>query len=249
MILFSGCDYIIIAICDDISFQAENLKGIIKSCLNGRAASFHIFSNGHDLSVYTRTEKSNFDIIFLDVLMPGIDGIATAKLIRETDETVPIVFVTSSDDYAKEGYEVDAVSYLIKPVDKQKMKSVLDKIAKKRLNKPKQLLIINVGGVLNRIPLDSVTFIEKSGRKTAIHRLGDSTILCNQSIREIERSLENNSNFIICRQMNYVNIRHINTIDYHKRVICMTDGTQVNVSRERIKPVMEAFLDKFGEEK
>ena len=102
-----------VAIIDDVMQEAEDTKTLVLS--RDAASNTIIFSSGTEF-VQAYKDKHDFDVIFLDIEMHGLDGLETARAIREYDQQVVIVFTTRMAQYAVAGYEVDAISYLVKPI-------------------------------------------------------------------------------------------------------------------------------------
>ena len=238
-----------IAICDDIPQQCEQVRTAVSKFYSGNTpVNFTICSNGNQLVEHCNNPDITFDVIFLDVLMPGINGLETAQMIRLADESVPIVFVTSADHYAAQGYDVDAVSYLLKPVNEQDIRKVLTKIEKRRSLKPDKTVDILSDGKRIRIPIETIKYVEKVGRKVLIHRFGDSPIMSNQPMREITAPLSKERGFTACFQSNYINLRLVDTIDQTRRKAKMKDEKEIEISRERMRDVLDEFLYVLGDD-
>lgn len=131
-----------IGICDDERSQAQGLRDMTEAWARERGLSCRteLFPSA-EAFLFTCTEDSAFDILLLDVEMPGMTGIDLAKTLRRENSRVQILFVTSHFELAGEGYEVDALHYLIKPVAREKLFSVLDKAAQKLAEEPPHVLI------------------------------------------------------------------------------------------------------------
>ena len=104
-----------IAIVDDSRKDAERLKGYVEQFCAEQEEPVQIFVYRDGLDFLDEMKK-NFDIVFMDVEMPHLDGIKTAKRMRETDESTVLVFITNMAQYAIHGYEVNAIEYMVKPV-------------------------------------------------------------------------------------------------------------------------------------
>ncbi len=112
-----------IAVCDDEPLECCRLSTMIRELLEERELSYSLrrFQSGREL--LDAAEK--FDLIFLDILMDGIDGMETARGLLERESESLLVFVSSSRDYVFEAYDVEAFQYLLKPVEAEKLKQVL----------------------------------------------------------------------------------------------------------------------------
>ena len=120
-----------IAVCDDEELFRIEFKSVLDKVLINAEYDIDTFSGGS--SLYEAFLKNPFDLVFLDIEMPGIDGITLAKRLRAVSENVQIVFLTSHIEYALEGYEVNALRYLVKPVDMNKLSEVLKYIQDKNV--------------------------------------------------------------------------------------------------------------------
>ena len=103
--------------------------------------------------------KNNFDIVFLDIYMNGITGIETAKKLRETDNQSKIIFITTSNEFASESYEVKAYDYLIKPFSKERILKTMERISEDEKNN-KKILDLPDGQI---IPIDSLLYTTFQG--------------------------------------------------------------------------------------
>ena len=127
-----------IALCDDDAVQREYLADLVSAWAAeaGLDVRLALFPSGE---AFLARDLGQFSILLLDIEMPGMDGITLARGVRERNETAVIVFITGYAEYIAEGYDVSALHYLMKPVDKSKLFSVLEK-AVKTLDKNGKLL-------------------------------------------------------------------------------------------------------------
>lgn len=148
-----------IAIVDDNEDDRKRLQEeITKICDNKSRKDFEIteFFSGEDfINLIEKNEnKKYFDIVFLDIYMNGITGIETAKKLRETDNQSKIIFITTSNEFASESYEVKAHDYLIKPFNKARMLKTMERIFEDEKNN-KKILDLPDGQI---IPIDSLLY-------------------------------------------------------------------------------------------
>lgn len=104
-----------IAIVEDVKAEADLLQG----CLEQYRQDNHIVFQLHffpDADTFLQTDTHTFDIVFMDVDMPGRNGIEASRVLRETNKTIVLLFVTNLAQYAIAGYEVDALDYILKPI-------------------------------------------------------------------------------------------------------------------------------------
>lgn len=116
------------AVCDDSAADADYVRGIVAHWAEQRGVALECraFSSAEQF-LFCYEEDKNFDLLLLDVEMPGADGVTLAKTVRQENEAVQIVFITGYSDYIAEGYDVAALHYLMKPVRPEKLCAVLDR--------------------------------------------------------------------------------------------------------------------------
>ncbi|HGH0461024.1 TPA: LytR/AlgR family response regulator transcription factor, partial [Clostridioides difficile] len=164
-----------IGICDDELHYRIKIKDILSEILSSYPINYNIyeFSAGEEL---LNNYPKDLDILIMDIQMKTINGMDTARKIREFDHKLEIIFVTSFVEFMQEGYEVKAYRYILKPINKEKIsKSVLpciNEMMKKRNN----YLTINVKNYVDRIKIDSITYIETDRPNILIYTHDDMYI-------------------------------------------------------------------------
>lgn len=161
-----------IAICDDEEKQRAYIKSLVEGWLR---QTFHHTK----IQEYVSSEQFLFEqaydrtqILFLDIEMEKMDGIALAREIRKHNRQLQIIFVTGYMEYIQEGYNVEALHYLLKPVSQEKIDSVLDR-AVERLKTADAVLLVESGGEVLRLPLKEIRFIESNRNYNIIHADND----------------------------------------------------------------------------
>ena len=124
-----------IGICDDEQVEIQYLQKIVLDWAHTghHNISINLFPSS-EAFLFNHENDKNFDILLLDIQMGDMDGVELAKLLRNSDKLVQIIFITGFPDFIAEGYEVSALHYLMKPVKEEKLFEVLDK-AVSRLQK------------------------------------------------------------------------------------------------------------------
>ncbi|MDR1082354.1 MAG: LytTR family DNA-binding domain-containing protein, partial [Coriobacteriales bacterium] len=153
-----------IALCEDTSVDTDLLTALID--MSAVPYTLDSFSSGEALlEVF---EKDKYDLIFLDVYMGELTGVQTAEHIRDIDTQVVIVFTTTSDDFTREGYRLNAYKYLLKPVVEEDVVDALELATLKRDKAQGATLAIVTDNVPVVIPLNDIIFIESSNRKSLV---------------------------------------------------------------------------------
>lgn len=191
-------DTINIAIIDDEKIQAELLKKYVQNWAYEKEVTVLIetfFSaESFDFS-YTMDKK--YDILLLDIQMPGQNGIELAKQIRKEDQLVNIIFITAVTDYISEGYDVSAINYLIKPIKEKKLFECLDK-ALMRIPKEEKTILIDAQGEILRINQKDIIYIEAFAHSIDINTV-KGRYTARKNISNIEKELEEDA-FVRCHR-------------------------------------------------
>ena len=173
-----------------------------------------------------------FDCIFLDIQMKELNGIDCARKIREIDSKVILVFLSAIKDYVFEGYEVNAMRYLLKPLQENKCHELLDMI-QNSIEKESAYVLINK----TKINCDDITYIESYGHYCGIHTA--ETIESKISISDLLKELPDT--FIQTHRSYIVNLEHVESILKDK---CVLDTQElIPISRNSVKKVNESFME------
>ncbi|MBQ8861779.1 MAG: response regulator transcription factor, partial [Clostridia bacterium] len=149
-----------IAICDDEQNQIEYITSLVSSwsVQNGHYSEIHTFMSAEEF-LFEYDDDKSYDILLLDVEMESISGIELAKRIRKDSNRAEIVFITSHFEFVGEGYEVDALHYLIKPISADKLSQVLTKAAEKLSVEPPSVVITCDGETIKLYEYD-ILYVE-----------------------------------------------------------------------------------------
>lgn len=157
-----------IAICDDEKDIRELLGNKILCMYPEAELSF--FQSGEELLA----AKQDIDICFLDIQMPGINGMETARKLREKGQEMILIFVTALEEYVFQAFDVGALHYLVKPIDDEKLSEVLKKAAEQIASEQRQIeekyVMIHHNGIHQKVLIDTIAYAEVFNRKVVIHR-------------------------------------------------------------------------------
>ena len=132
-----------IAICDDEQLDIKYIKELLHIWQEETNISLQIETfNSAESFLFHYADDKLYDIIFLDIELGGMDGVTIAKKIRKENKTVQIIFISGYSDYIAEGYEVEALHYLLKPVNKEKLFSVLDRAVEEKFVAGASVLVL-----------------------------------------------------------------------------------------------------------
>lgn len=222
-----------IAICDDEERYRVELKTILDKLLVNAEYDIDTFDNGNRLTESFAAQA--YDLVFLDIEMPAVDGITLAKRLRAVSEKVFIVFLTSHVEYAIEGYEVNALRYLTKPVDVEKLKEVI-RYVQERQGSSRQIIIKEDGEEL-LIDINDVIYMESENQNVRIiTSKGEHSIRYN--IGDFEDQLRNDGFFRIHRGY-LISLSKVKKLS--KNDVIMDGDIILPVSRSNVKPLKEAL--------
>lgn len=156
-----------IAVCDDNQENRLNLRWLLENILESRKIEHNIyeFSSGETLLSWFEKHRNEIDLLFLDIEMGTINGMETAKKLRMDSDTIQIVFVTGFSDYVFDGYGVDALGYLMKPVKKEQLETVIVRALTKLCRNEDQIYTCHTGDIWYRIPHKEILYFESDRRK------------------------------------------------------------------------------------
>lgn len=227
-----------IAICDDEKDFVEHLTGLLLqySRDTGREIKITAYYDGMEL---IEKYDTTIDLIFLDICMKMVNGLHAAERIRQMDENVGIIFLTTLTQYGLEGYKYQATNYIIKPLKYVRLKSEMDKFIRRRQKDETPSLVIANDTGKYKVSLKSIRYIETYNRNLMFHTENEN-IICYKSMKEVEKQLADRS-FVRCHTSYIVNLFYVKGIK--KLDIELITGETIPVSQPKRKEFMERLAD------
>ncbi len=228
-----------IAVCDDNINELSLISSLMEDFRRERDGSitYETFRSGTELLETMRS--SRFDLLLLDILMPGVTGMDVAKEIRSSNYETPIIFLTSSREFAVESYRVSAEDYIMKPAQRDVIFSALDK-QRTRLAQEEAYLTLKTGSSIVKLPFSQIVYVEVINRKIQF-------ILTSGEVREVygyltdyERSLLANPHFYKPHRSYVVNLRQVTELNKKGFITIM--GKTVPVARDAFSKVKAAYM-------
>lgn len=229
-----------IAICDDEAAQCMLLSDYLKEWGISRKIKPEIscFSSGENLLF--SWEDEIFDLLILDIEMGALSGMELAGKIRKENGEIPILFVTGYEKYMAQGYDVAALHYLLKPVQKEKLFEVLDGLITKKKTEDKLVFPTAEGHIL--LPASRIWYIEAMGHDCLLCTAEEKRQI-RMSMGEALKLFGSQKGFVQCHRSYLVNLQHISSIV--RTEVVLDDGTRLPVSRRMQKAVNEAFIQNY----
>jgi len=224
---------------DDITIQ-NRLKQYIIDYEKEKNEKFKVTAYS-DASDIVENYKGLYDIIFMDIQMEKMDGLTAAKIIREVDKNTIIIFVTNMAGYAIQGYKVDALSYVVKPIVYIDFAQQLDKALSKIALSKSAFLLVTVNSEIIRLDITKISYMESIEHKVYIH-LENETIAIYNSLSSLEQ-LVKNYHFARCNSCFLVSLKHVERIE---KDVVIVEGDALIISRSKKKNFMNALAEYIG---
>lgn len=231
-----------IAIIDDEESVAKRLDALITAYCKDRG--INLFSTYYENAVeFLESYKAEFDMVFMDIKMPELNGMNAAQELRELDKTVLIVFVTNMRQYAVKGYSVDALDFIIKPVEEFSLNTLMDK-ALRIISSRKQdkAITIKTKNKVNRVSVKDICYIEVRAHKLT-YKTTLGTIESWGALADIEKQLPEEY-FVRCNNCYMVNLQYITSVDGEDIIVY---GDTLKMARTRKKEFLASLARFFGE--
>ena len=232
-----------IAVCDDNIDELSNMVQLIDLYRTSRNLNCDhaVFPNGFEL-VSALEKGKRFDIYCLDIMMPGFTGIDAAKEIRTFDKTAPILFFTSSPEFALESYSVKAINYVLKPISKEKLFFTFDELLEQIKTKDEEdAVIVKSNEGIQKILISNLVFVEVIGRNVLYHLRSGKVTECTESFSPVCDSLLKYGCFIKPHRSYLVNMQYVDTIENHQ--ITLQTLSAVPVAQGKAKEMKQQYLN------
>lgn len=229
-----------IAICDDDEKELSHLSELIAKYEISRGINIdcHSFHNGIDF--LSTIKGGEYDLVLLDVLMPGISGMQIAQELRKSDENVKLIFVSASSEFAMESYSVGAYHYLLKPTDANALYPILDRVENELSVQKEQKLILKTREGVVGVSFTSLEYVEVINKSVSIH-LADGTIRrVTSTLADFEEMLLLRPEFLKTHRSYLVNLSYIKSVDMN--CVVTKNGHRIPVSRQRRNQVQETYI-------
>lgn len=232
-----------IAICDDNVDELSNMVQLINLYRTSKnfSCEYAVFPNGFEL-ISTLEKGKHYDLYFLDIIMPGFMGIDLAKEIRSFNKTAPILFFTSSPEFALESYSVKAINYVLKPITKEKFFFTFDEVLEQiKVEKDEDAIVIKSNEGIQKILISNLVFAEVIGRNVLYHLISGKVMECTESFSSVCDNLLKYGCFIKPHRSYLVNMQYVDTIDNHQ--ISLQTISTVPIAQGKAREIKEKYLN------
>ena len=230
-----------IAVCDDEIIECCNMEKRIKKMIEEMKIPCIIrqFRSGGELL----QALESFDIVFLDIMMPEMDGMKTAQLFRKKVSDKILIFVSSSREYVFEAYDVEAFQYLLKPVEDRKLKNVLQKAVLKTERRSQEFIIVSSQRQKKKLFLDDIYYFEIKGRIVDAHG-PEGIFTYYEQMGELENKLQDKG-FFRCHKSYLVNLKYVD--GYNRQEAILENGERIVIAKRRYEDFCQEVLKAMRE--
>lgn len=233
-----------VAFCDDDLSVLNELSVLVDKYRVERNQDISYAAFHSPLELLAEVERgTRLDIIFLDVLMPGQDGISAAREIRKFDTSVKIIYLTSSSEYAVDSYAVGAYFYQLKPIWQESFYRLMDSVISECRRDGENSLILRCKTGIARLDLDKLQYCEVMGRTLLFHRKDGEILDSIGKLDDLCEQLKNYDCFIRCHRSYLINMDYVQSIS--TKVVTMTDGTQIPIPHGKYSEIKDKFFTYF----
>ncbi|MFZ7133432.1 MAG: LytR/AlgR family response regulator transcription factor [Eubacteriales bacterium] len=233
-----------IAICDDNKQELLLITGLVNEFLDYDFAEnkIEIKSFTSSIELLSRLENDkNFDVFILDIIMPILNGIQLAAEIRSKDQVAKIIFLTSSSEFAVDSYSVDAFNYLIKPIQKDKLFTILEKACLDISSDLHQYIVVKTQNSLSKVFFHELLYVEIIRRTIYLYLKSGIVLESTSTISQVEAILLKDIRFIKPHRSYIVNLDHIKNLS--RDGITTTSDLLIPVSRNAFKEVKQTYIN------
>lgn len=231
-----------IAFCDDEMEVLHQMNELLDRYQVERNEDITYAAFQSPFELLTEIEKGiRPDILFLDVVMPGQNGMDVAKEIRQYDTNMKIIFLTSSPEFAVESYTVGAYFYQLKPIWEESFFRLMDSVLSECEKKKKNSLILRSKDGITRVNLQQLEYCEVLGRKLLFHLENGAVLESAGSLDDLAGQLMQYSNFFRPHRSFLVNMEYIQNIS--SRSIKMVNDAVIPIPHGKCSEIKNTYME------
>ncbi len=230
-----------VAVCDDETVMCEKIKHMVSSFLDRHKETYTVVCYGNGVRLLL--SPADYDLIFLDIQMPGMDGMTVAGKLREKGFDGVLIFVTVAKEYMPDAFSVEAADYLCKPVDRRRLEAALERSLKRLKSRDEKSIVIQTVNWCRSIRVRDIYYCEVIDRKIYIHTR-DGVMDYYGKMRELEKKA--GSWLFKCHRSYLLNLDYLS--EYRNGTVILENGEQIPVAKSCHQALMERMMEYMDEE-
>lgn len=238
-----------IALCDDKIEELDKAEDMLRVYQQQHSECVFLirrFQKAEELIRLVREKEYIPDLIIMDIFMPGKLGVDAAKELRKMEIGCQIIFLTVSREYALEAFQVDAMQYLLKPVDREELFLVLDKVWKKVEEDRKKYLVIRSGNSLCRISMQDIVYVEAQKKCQYLYLSNGTQHMLRLTMVKIYEMLSEYEEFVKAGVSYIINLMHVESIS--AQMIQLDNKKQIYLPRGAYPVLKEQYFHYYCKE-
>jgi len=232
-----------IAVCDDELQELERADNLLKiyACEHPQyEIKVHSFSAPIELLAYVE-RQGGFDVLLIDVYMPGILGTDAARELRNMGDNCQLIFLTTSRDHAVDAFSLNAAHYLVKPYSKKEFSAALDKTVENLSKKDAAFITVKTTEGIRRIELNKFVYSEADNHLQRIYTSDGRTISTRKSSIELFELLEEEPRFNRCGSTYLINMDYIVELSYQE--VVFSTGAKIPIPSRKYAEFKKLYMD------
>jgi len=232
-----------IAVCDDESLELERARNLLKQYENDHLQyeikTYH-FNAPLELLTYIAANGA-FDVLLLDVYMPGILGTDAARELRDMGDNCQIIFLTTSRDHAVDAFSLNAAHYLVKPYSEKEFFSALDKVMDKLSKKDEANITVKSTDGIRRVNLNKLVYAETDNHLQRLFLSDGCVLSVRKSSTELFKSLEEDPRFYKCGNTYIINMDYI--VELSSKTVSFSTGSKIPILNRKYSEFKKLYMD------
>ena len=231
-----------VAVCDDELQVLDKLSRFLEQYCEEyhREIEYELFQSPIELFA-KMVQGGCYDVLFLDILMKGENGIEVARELRKQDKNVKIIFLTSSSEYAVQSYTVGAFFYQLKPIQKEKFTELMEKIFSEWVKEQSEYFIVKCKNGIHRIDVQQLEYCEAVNRSLVFYLQNGCELKSNISIQEVEDTLLKFGCFVRPHRSYLINMKFVESISV--KCINMTCKARIPIPHGKYTQIKDCYLE------
>ncbi|MDE6435753.1 MAG: LytTR family DNA-binding domain-containing protein [Lachnospiraceae bacterium] len=241
-----------IALCDDETAELNKTERLL-SAYEQKHTSIDLmiecFESADELLYMVRERKYSPDLIFMDIYMPGETGesvplgMEAARRLRDMGSRARLVFLTTSREHALDAFDVEASQYLLKPIQTDKLFSLLDRFRKEAEEEREKYILLRVEGMLKKVPLNDIVYCEAQGKRQCIYMADGTEVLQNLTMAKIYEMCSACQELVKVGASYIIHLEHIDSLNAQE--VWMDNGQKIYLPRGTYRLLREQYFDYY----